>query len=339
MQNSVGTNGMGNAITVISFHRGQIAFSDYFRNAIDSIGVNGEYMPVIAPDLVGFGQVRRFLLFDFKKKIVRKFQLKVAVTCYIEGVATADVRERKFIVRMEVQERGDFLELYDLSDSEAKLIKRLPERVYGWSVIDNKNILYDNNNKDESLSVKVYDMNLNPSSHPIEEVIKKNNKLGIVRFVGHPNLPFAIASGSGYGLDVINWDKSRSDTPFKLTDRGSFLSFSPDGKWAVIKRTFYLERGEPTKTYLLPVSEKYPNYFGTPILLLTDRMGGFGKNKHAWTTDPVSFVGSLGKNIYRWELTNAALRPESKDTRSYHDYIVEKDLENLTKQKKQGLGK
>jgi hypothetical protein len=334
----VGTNGMGNAITVISFNRGQIAFNDYFRNAIDSIGVNGEYMPVLSPDLVGFGQVRRFLLFDFKKKIVRKFQLKVAVTCYIEGVATADVRERKFIVRMEVQERGHFLELYDLSDSEAKLIKRLPERIYGWSVIDNKNILYDNKNKDKTISVKVYDMNLNPSFHPIEEVFKKNNKLDFMTLHGHPTFPLAADYGGKYGTTIIYWGKERNIPPFLLADQDDFLSFSPDGKWAVIKRTFYRERGKPTNTYLLPISEKYPNYFGTPILLMTDRMGSFGEDKYAWTMDPVSFVGSLGKNIYRWELTNEALRPEIKETRSYHDYIVEKDLENLAKQKKQGLG-
>lgn len=87
------------------------------------------------------------------------------------------------------------------------------------------------------------------------------------------------------------------------------------------------------KTYLMPVSEKYPHYLGSPILLAN---GYFDEGRFAWTTNPVSFVGSSLDKFYRWEFTNEA-HPES-DKPTFHDYIVEKDLEKLTREKRQGLG-
>jgi len=83
----------------------------------------------------------------------------------------------------------------------------------------------------------------------------------------------------------------------------------------------------------MPVSEKYPNYLGSPILLFEKH---FNSNSCGWTTNPISFLGKRSTNIYRWELTNAA-HPES-DKATFHDYIVENDLKKLTKEKQQGLG-
>jgi hypothetical protein len=83
----------------------------------------------------------------------------------------------------------------------------------------------------------------------------------------------------------------------------------------------------------MPVSEKYPNYLGSPILLANDY---FDSGHFTWTTNPISFVGSSLNKLYRWELANEA-HPES-DKPTFHDYIVEMDLEKLTREKKQGLG-
>ena len=110
------------------------------------------------------------------------------------------------------------------------------------------------------------------------------------------------------------------------------FSFSPDGKWVTFKREDFAR--DRKMTYLMPVSEKYPNYLGMPMLLWDN---SFLRNHFTWTKNPVSFVGSSGGDIYRWELTNEA-HPES-DRPTFHDYIVEKDLERLTKEKKQGLGR
>jgi hypothetical protein len=57
----------------------------------------------------------------------------------------------------------------------------------------------------------------------------------------------------------------------------------------------------------------------------------------AWTDNPVSFVGSYGDKLYRWELTNEAHPESNKPT--FHEYLVGKDLEKLAKEKTQGQRK
>ncbi len=83
----------------------------------------------------------------------------------------------------------------------------------------------------------------------------------------------------------------------------------------------------------MPVSEKYPHFLGSPILLLNK---DFDDDSFAWTSNPTSFVGIRLETIYRWDLDNQP-HPGS-DKMSFHDYIVERDLKKLTREKRQGLG-
>ena len=87
------------------------------------------------------------------------------------------------------------------------------------------------------------------------------------------------------------------------------------------------------KTYLIPVSAKYPNYLGTPILLLDNY---FNPNNCGWTTNPISFVGASSDKLYRWELTKEAHPWIDKPT--LHDYVVDYDLEKMRKEKQQVTG-
>ncbi|WP_225073355.1 hypothetical protein [Desulfuromonas sp. CSMB_57] len=59
-------------------------------------------------------------------------------------------------------------------------------------------------------------------------------------------------------------------------------------------------------------------------------------NCNTWTKNPTAFVASGGDELNRWELTRDAY-PEAGDM-DLHDYIVQKDLEKLTREKRQGLG-
>ena len=114
------------------------------------------------------------------------------------------------------------------------------------------------------------------------------------------------------------------------------VKFSSDGKWVTFKEDSTLAN----RTYLMPVSEKYPNYLGSPILLAKKY---FDPPRFAWTNNPVSFVGSRLEELYRWELTKEAQKflmgNDYDKYPTFHDYVVAKDLEKLTKEKKQGLGK
>ena len=95
--NAIGTNDLNNAITLLSFHKGKIKYDKYFKNAIDDVEGGGEYLPVIAPDTIGFGQSRRFLLYNFRTRDVRYYRIVMSLEETIEKISIADARRRHFI--------------------------------------------------------------------------------------------------------------------------------------------------------------------------------------------------------------------------------------------------
>ena len=336
--NSIGTNDMNNAITLMSFSKGKIKYDTYFKNAVDNLEGGGEYIPIIAEDTIGFGQTRRFLLYNFSSKSCQNYRITVSLEKSIERIAIANARQKNFIFQVQKQnsqsdDAWDFttsLLLMNLSEKEAKLIKEITkEKGVTWSVVSDHLFLYAR----EKEKLQVLNMDFKPAHHPLEDVINRNKgKLGFSRIYAHPYLPIAILMDGKSDEMIISWGQGRDHAPTSLfgeTAAATLFSFSPDGKWVTFQNRF----PEPKKTYLMPVSEKYPHYLGSPILI-SDTY--FNDNNFAWTTNPISFVGSSDGKLYRWELTNAA-HPES-DKATFHDYIVEHDLEKLTREKRQGLG-
>ncbi len=129
---------------------------------------------------------------------------------------------------------------------------------------------------------------------------------------------------------IIVWGQDKNNTPHVILEDAQEFTFSPDGKWVAYRTGGILDLG---KTYLMPVSEKYPDYLGTPILLLDNY---FNPNNCGWTTNPIAFVGSSINMLYRWELTKEAHPWIDKPT--LHDYVVDYDLEKMKKDKQQGPG-
>lgn len=337
MANSVGTNNMGNAITVISFPGKRISFDRYFKNADELIDYGETYFPVLTQDMIALGLPRKFMLFDFKKKIHRTLTITPDIAENIGKAAVVDARKKLFMFELarytgKSSSPWDFsgsLALMDLSGEETKLLKELPiPRHFLWYVVGDKNFLYRN----KTQQILVYDMKLQPSSHPLADTIIKNkDTFDVLRITAHPTLPFAILWGGRSGPIVACWGKDKDNVPLILLDDADLFSFSPDGKWVAFKEDGNMRE---EKTYVMPVSEKYPYYLGSPILLLNDY---FNENKSAWTTNPIGFVGSSCEDIYRWDLENRDF-PE-KGKMSFHDYIVQEDLKKLTRDKRQGLGK
>ncbi len=332
--NSIGTNDLNNAITLLSFPKGKITTDQYFKNAYEQVGGGGEYIPIVSRDTIGFGQTRRFVLYNFRTKQHERYRIAASLEDTIEKIAIADARQRHFIFEIQAhnprsEDPWDYsthLLLMDLSEKEARLVRQLPrEDGVTWSVVTDKVFLYDR----EKELLQVFTMNFEPSNHPLADVIKQNK--GKIRFMwihAHQYLPFAILSGGRNGAMFITWSVA-SGTPRLLFSEAKQFSFSPDGKWVVFRE----ESSSPAKTYLMPISEKYPNYLGSPILVSNNY---FNPNNFGWTTNPVSFIGSSLNKLYRWDLENRDF-PE-KGKMSFHDYIVQKDLEKLAREKKQGLG-
>ena len=333
--NSVGTNDMGNAITIISFPKGKIDYDKHFSRA-DDISGGGKYLPPISPDLIGFGQVRVFHLFDFKKKLHREYRIVFPFSQYIEKIAIADAPLRHFIFEIESQKadpKGPWdvnysLQLVDLSGDKNNLIKEIPTVRSTWTSTSDRVFLWAFDDK----KLRVLDMKLEPAHHPLEDVVKQyKDKIDFSDIHIHKNLPFAILSGAKIGSTFISWSKDKNIRPHLLMADATDFSFSSDGKWVVFKHFF---GSDVFQTYIMPISEKYPHYLGSPILISNK---SFNIGKAAWSTNPTAFVGSYGDNILRWDLENQDF-PE-KGKMSFHDYIVREDLKKLTREKKQGLGK
>ncbi|BBA71582.1 hypothetical protein [Geobacter sulfurreducens] len=333
--NAVGSNDMGNAVTIISFPKGKIDYDRYFRNAADDMSGSGEFVSQTAKDILGYGQVRRFLLFDFKNKLHREYRIAFPITQSIQKIALADPELKRFLFEIESEKRNakdpfdvnKSLQLIDLSDDKHKVIKEVfkPAGTI-WTTTNDRVILWEFDRK----KLHVYDMNMEPSHHHLEDVVKKyKDQIDFSRIYIHPHLPFAILNGID-GSICVSWHKDRSSVPHYVLSDGGNYSFSPDGKWVTYKTS---DIGKKAQTYLMPVSEKYPHYLGSPILLADTY---FDEGKFAWTTNPTGFVGSRLDKIYHWDLENRDF-PE-KGKMSFHDYIVKNDLEKLTREKKQGLG-
>ncbi len=341
--NAVGTNDITNAITVFSFPEGKLDQEHHFRRALGDIQGGGTYLPVITPDLIGFARTRAFYLFNFKTQKAEEYRIVFAIDETIEKIAIADAQRRRFIFEVEEHKRGSVdswdishnLQLIDLSGKKVNLIKKLPEEKGAtWAVAYDRVLLWYFKKKE----MQVYDMNLEPSQHPLADVIMKNkNNVDFTWPILHPALPFAILAGGKQGSSSINWSKDRDNKPILFLSGAKQFLFSPDGKWATFKREDYAN--DKSYTYLMPVSEKYPHYLGTPISLKNDY---FNADNCGWTKNPIAFVASDG-DLHRWKLTKEAQRAIMGDDydkyETFHDWIVAKDLEKLTKEKKQGLGK
>lgn len=340
--NAVGTNDITNAVTIISFPNGKLDQENYFRKALDDIQGGGTYLPVISQDLIGFGQTRVFYLFNFKTKTAEEYRIVYSIDATIEQIAIADAQRRRFIFEIQEHKRGsvdvwDFtnsLHLIDLYGKQLNLLKKMLKGVGSiWATAYDRVFLWYFTEKE----VEVFDMNLESSNHPLADALKRNkNKVDFSRLAPHPTLPFAILYGGDYGSTYISWGEGRDKTPKLLLSGVDQVSFSPDGKWISFRKYIHSRQ---ENTYLMPVSEKYPNYLGSPILLMKNY---FNAKNCAWTTNPTSFVGSDSR-LHRWELTKVAQRSimgeDADKYPTFHDYIVAKDLVKLTKEKKQGLGK
>jgi len=340
--NAVGTNSMTNAVTILSFPNGKLQEDQYFKNVVDDIRGSGVYLPLISRDRIGFALGRLFFLFNFKTDTAKLYRLAFSIGKTPEKMAIADAEKMRFLVEVESMNNKSndpwdvkhYLQLIELvGDTEVKLIKEISSDASIWSVVSNRIFLWQFNEK----KLGVYDMNFEPSQHPLGDLIKKNIAkvdFGLIHI--HPQLLFAILDGNT--AYCLSWKNGRNQNPKAVVSSTDRFSFSPDGKWINFKRKDYSVGRE--YTYLMPISEKYPHFLGSPILL---RKRPFDPDCSTWTTNPIAFVDNDGEFIFRWELTKEAQKLMMGDDfdkySTFHDYIVAKDLEKLTREKKQGLGK
>ena len=331
--NALGTNDINNAITILTFGKDHIQYHEYFEDAFNEVGGGGQFIPPVSKDVIGFGQTRRFVFYNFKTGKHQRFRICYPLEESIEKIAIGDSQRRRFIFKITKFPKssagtGDdytsLLRLMDLSGNEAKLIKELSiERGSGWTQHGEKVLVF----KLDKLKVLTNDFQ--PSSHPIENIYSKyKGRIDIIQLTIHPFLPFAVMVDRRKDTVIASWNQDRTNTNELInisTGSTQHFQFSPDGKWVVFKEGY----SDKIKIYIMPVSDKYPHYLGYPMLL-SDY--DYYDNATAWTTNPISFNGSNSAELDHWDLTSQA-HPEGGKA-AFHDFVVGRDLERMKKSAK-----
>jgi hypothetical protein len=171
MDNAVGTNDIKNAISIISFPKGKMDIDHHFKRVVDDVQGGGTYLPVITQDLIGFGQMRAFYLFNFKRKIHEEYRIVGSLDDSIEKIAIADGERRRFIFEIESHRHGSqdpwdntsSLRIIDLYKREVNLVKKIDMGKGSiWMKAQDKVLLWYFDEKE----MQVFDMNLEPSQPP-----------------------------------------------------------------------------------------------------------------------------------------------------------------------------
>lgn len=244
LDNAVGTNDLGDAVTVFTFPGKRYLSKKYFRNKVDGLSGGGHYMQPVSPTEIAFAKTRIMVLGDFKSDTLKEFDIVRSLEKTILHANVTDRKRNLFIFEIEAENPNseDFeditrsLYLMDLSGEKPRLIKKFEKpRGSVWSMFKNQIFFCDFKN----FELKVFDANLNPSHHPVEEALRRNKgKVTFVDVIPHPVFPFAILSGGRDGAQYVCWNQTfRSEEArimFEVYD-AAYFAFSPDGRWVVFR--------------------------------------------------------------------------------------------------------
>ncbi len=130
----------------------------------------------------------------------------------------------------------------------------------------------------------------NSIHHPLLDVLNtyRDFKDGLI-WKMHPSFPFAVVMGKTK-LWVVTWKNNQTEI-YAIIYQPRFVwdvSFSPDGKWIVIKDIFekYSDSTFKGKYVLMPIDENLPYYLGNPI----DLGKAIDDEEFYWTVNPTAFI-------------------------------------------------
>ena len=320
LDNTLATNKIGNAITLIRFKEDKLKYETLKRNFIDyvSSGEDG-YMPIFSEDTIGYSIGRGFLLFNINNNKFKYYSIAGGFNYKISQIEVFDPEKKYFVFKIrDVSKRHpSFLRMMDLSGEEDKIIIEKEVGPCGIVIKDKvifvwkENMMYAINSKFEEVD------------HPIVKIFNKEKPKDYGRTIEciiHPTLPFAIIKeekkiGDSYDFTTSVWSVSwresdlKSDKPkmVKILAENTFgYSFSYDGKWL----WFIDATTSPRGLILMPVDPDLPNIVGKPIYLGEVPMPE-NANGDAMTRNPSGLVVSgcdgYDKDCWlkKWDFTEA----------------------------------
>jgi hypothetical protein len=332
-RNSIGTNSIDNAITVITLGQGALKSRQAWRRSDEEVsGGSMVFLPPLSPDTIGYSQTRGFLIFNLKNRTYRDFIIGRIFQIDIEDVAVLDATRNLFLFNLDYQVAMDRsvtkLKVLDLTPDEPEEIASfLIENEPRWAVLGKTTFFFTR--EGERLKLHALDDRLRPVEHPLLSAYNSAPgfiKAGLPRI--HPTLPLAIFAAHDPlpGDDIVVWAaswgaKDGAVQRHKLLGNNfaADFRFSPDGQWVWFRDT----TEDPPAFVVMQVDPKLPQYFGAPILLRTGEDVPKRWNGHcAWISDPVSVVCTANRSeliettrewkeihkLLKWELSAANVR-------------------------------
>jgi hypothetical protein len=318
IDNTIATNKIGNAITLIHFNENKIKYETVKRNFLDyvSSGYDG-YMSIFSEDTIGYSIGRGFLLFNLKNKSYNYYSIAGHFNYKVSQIIALDPDKKNFLfkIRDVSYKQPTFIRLIDLSSDSAKVLKEKEVGDCGISVRDNSIFVYHDN--------EIYAMNhqLEHVDHPLLDVFnreRKNISGYMYELRIHPTLPFAIIKEQKRletGILVttvwsLTWrediEKNRPKMVKILSEKSFGYKFSYDGKWL----WFIDSSTSPRSLILMPVDPDLPYFIGKPIYL-GEVPRPENANGDAMTRNPSGFVMSECEGykgqcwLKKWDFTEA----------------------------------
>jgi len=331
-ENSVGTNCLNNAITLLRFDNDNIIYDEVKRDFIDGVGAGDKFYPrMFNGPWIGYTQTRGFLLFNLKDK---KWIDAMPITSgdeYYTGVQTFDESNLQFVFQKLSEYWPDgirHLQLLEFNmDGKFGILSEIVAGAHKTSYVEpwaiqNKTVFVYNN---DSIKFSSYNMNFKKVIHPFCDLFNSlDNFKCLDQIVFHPTLPIAVLIErpqeyrGDYQVWLACWKNNDKDKRFvellrqkisvfsEWSDiKGLYCSdfqFSPDGKWLVFRDE---SQNDKSPIFMaMPVDGNRQMPLGKPKILGRVMREYASPSSTAWITKPLSFVVSDGLVLYKWELDN-----------------------------------
>ncbi len=330
-ENSVATNNLNNAITLLRFNENKIGYNVLRRAFIDGVGSGEKCYPGIFSDTwTGYTQTNRFLLFNLEDKSFADHCIIKTNDGMLTNVGTFNGEALQFLFQVAGSEGKKFLRIIEFDGkggfrqiSELKAGPLESGNIEPW-VLQNQTIFVYDNDKSKATA---YDINFTPVQHPLSDLINGlRNFRGFSQIAVHPSLPLAVAVGikkAGQGESKVllaRWNHPDPGRRFmelpglnaSIVSRNpgagahdySDFQFSPDGKWLVFRdNTEALSQHVPNPVFLaMRIGSGREISLGKPRILGKVMRENARPTSTAWITKPLSFVVCDRQIVYKWDL-------------------------------------
>lgn len=220
--NTVGTNELDNAVTLLKFKNDSELEKDIVKkDFMEMVSGPFEYrfLPVWSDTEIAYSQTKGFLLVNILEQEVEIHSICPGLyDGQIENIAVLDGEKRTFVIEVLLSNGNQEGDIWDdkilkivqfANDTFAVLAERpagIKTTAYSepWFVHDKKVFIYT----DSTTKIEAFDEQFQPVSHPLADAFNQSSKLfrSLREIYLHPELPFALIVEMGKEPDVSKFD-------------------------------------------------------------------------------------------------------------------------------------